>query len=84
MYLPDIEAKTQQELQETPLVWTSTLQRTHQTIRHFGYEPGRIIALAKLNEIYAGKCEGMTYEEIQEKMPEVGTQKLTETHSGGI
>uniref|UniRef100_A0A8D2Q052 6-phosphofructo-2-kinase/fructose-2,6-bisphosphatase 2 n=1 Tax=Varanus komodoensis TaxID=61221 RepID=A0A8D2Q052_VARKO len=48
-------------------VWTSQLKRTIQTAEALGvpYEQWKI-----LNEIDAGVCEEMTYEEIQKKYPE--------------
>jgi len=49
-------------------VWTSTLQRTIQTVQYFEIPHQEWPAL---NEIDAGICEGMTYEEIKQKMPDV-------------
>ncbi len=48
-------------------VWTSTLRRTRETAEIVGlpYRPWRA-----LDEIHAGTCDGMTYAEIAEKMPE--------------
>ncbi|MEE6522021.1 hypothetical protein FKM82_020414, partial [Ascaphus truei] len=48
-------------------VWTSQLKRTIQTAEALGtaYEQWKI-----LNEIDAGVCEEMTYQEIEEKYPE--------------
>ena len=64
-------------------LWTSSLLRTRRTARHIPhpsvpYAPGeeptwvqmRPKAFRNLDEIYAGVCDGMTYEEIKEKMPE--------------
>jgi broad specificity phosphatase PhoE/predicted kinase len=48
-------------------VWTSLLKRTIQTSAGINYPKEHWKAL---NEIDAGVCEGMTYEEIQEKFPE--------------
>ncbi|KAK3104001.1 hypothetical protein FSP39_023557 [Pinctada imbricata] len=48
-------------------VWTSELQRTKQTARHIN---APVEHWKALNEIDAGICEGMTYEEIQEKYPQ--------------
>lgn len=47
-------------------VWTSELRRTQQTaaIAGLDYEPWKA-----LNEIDAGVCEGLTYDEIKEKYP---------------
>ncbi|KAL8603347.1 hypothetical protein ACOMHN_039710 [Nucella lapillus] len=48
-------------------VWTSEKQRTLQTARYIKAPHEHWKAL---NEIDAGVCEGMTYEEIQERHPE--------------
>ena len=52
-------------------VWTSTLDRTIQTAAPtcvaLGIEPGEWKAL---DEIDSGVCDGMTYEEIAERMPD--------------
>lgn len=48
-------------------VWTSELKRTNQTA-NFIERP--IEKWKAINEIDAGVCEGMTYEEIQERFPE--------------
>ncbi|XP_053169891.1 6-phosphofructo-2-kinase/fructose-2,6-bisphosphatase 3 isoform X3 [Scomber japonicus] len=48
-------------------VWTSQLCRSIQTVEHLGvpYEQWKA-----LNEIDAGVCEEMTYDEVKEKFPE--------------
>lgn len=48
-------------------VFTSTLRRTIQTA---SYLERHVTQLHALDEIHAGVCEGMTYGEIQSKMPE--------------
>ncbi len=48
-------------------VWTSTLQRTLQTAAPLRPQP---ISVKALDEIDAGVCEGMTYAEIEETMPD--------------
>jgi broad specificity phosphatase PhoE len=48
-------------------VWTSTLRRTRETIKHL---PRDSIAWKSLDEIDAGLCDGKTYEQIEEEMPE--------------
>uniref|UniRef100_A0A336LXF7 CSON007212 protein n=1 Tax=Culicoides sonorensis TaxID=179676 RepID=A0A336LXF7_CULSO len=61
--------KRQLELQGSAnpkLIWTSEFQRTIHTAKDI---PGPRAALKELNEINAGICEGLTYEEIQEKYP---------------
>lgn len=49
-------------------VWTSTLRRTIQTSLPYH---GEAQAFRALDEIDAGICDGMTYEQIREQMPEV-------------
>lgn len=50
-------------------ILTSCLQRTHETVR---YCPNtQCMKISLLNEINAGLCEGMTYEEIKQQMPDV-------------
>lgn len=49
-----------------PVVWCSTLKRTIQTVRHL---PMPAIHWRALDEIDAGACDGMTYGEIEAKMP---------------
>ncbi|KAL8150920.1 hypothetical protein V2J09_020728 [Rumex salicifolius] len=49
-------------------VWTSTLQRSILTARHIGGFPK--IQWRSLDEINAGVCDGMTYEEIKKNMPD--------------
>lgn len=48
-------------------VWTSQLKRTIETAEHLSVE---IEHWKALNEIFAGVCEEMTYEEIQANFPE--------------
>lgn len=51
-------------------IWTSMLKRTMETVEHFDSDEYRIKNMRSLNEIYAGKCEGMTYSEIAQKYPD--------------
>jgi len=48
-------------------VWTSTLRRTQATANPIGRE---IVPWKPLDEIDAGVCDGMTYEEIATRMPD--------------
>ncbi|KAG8905211.1 Fructose-2,6-bisphosphatase [Tulasnella sp. 403] len=48
-------------------VWTSTLQRTIQTASYLPYEK---LTWKSLDELDAGVCDGMTYEEIEEHYPD--------------
>ena len=50
-------------------VWCSTLRRTVETANAFK-KKARVYQWKALNEINAGVCEGMTYEDIQSKYPE--------------
>ncbi|KAJ2491576.1 6-phosphofructo-2-kinase [Coemansia sp. RSA 2050] len=51
-------------------IWTSMLKRTMETVEYFDPLRYRIKNIRSLNEIYAGKCEGMTYEEIAREYPD--------------
>ncbi|KAJ2160357.1 6-phosphofructo-2-kinase [Coemansia sp. RSA 552] len=51
-------------------VWTSMLKRTMETAEHFDPRVYHVKNIKSLNEIYAGKCEGMTYEEIAREFPD--------------
>jgi broad specificity phosphatase PhoE len=52
------------------IVWTSTMRRTIQTAQHLTRKPR---AWRALDEIDAGICDGMTYEQIEADMPDVHT-----------
>jgi broad specificity phosphatase PhoE/predicted kinase len=56
-----------------PLIFTSQKKRTIQTARQIMkmQHDSTVIRLAEFNEIDAGICECMTYEEIRTKMPDV-------------
>jgi len=56
-----------------PIIFTSNYKRTLQTATPIAerQDPCSIIALPEFNEIQAGVCEGMTYEEIRRQMPHV-------------
>ncbi len=53
--------------QGPPEVWTSTLVRTHETAAILGRQT---LQWRALNEIEAGVCDGLTYAEIKERLPE--------------
>ena len=53
-------------------VWTSTLQRTIQTASML---PHKKRHWKKLDEINAGMCDGLTYDEIQEKYPDIASSR---------
>ncbi|KAK4531577.1 hypothetical protein CCYA_CCYA08G2434 [Cyanidiococcus yangmingshanensis] len=68
-----------------PTVWCSQLRRTWLTVRHI---PTDIcICWRSLNEINAGICEGMTYEQIKRELPDVWearkADKLRYRYPGG-
>ncbi|KAJ1654922.1 Fructose-2,6-bisphosphatase [Dispira simplex] len=52
------------------IVWTSMLKRTIETVEGFDPVLYDIKHIRALNEIYAGSCEGMTYQEIQKQFPQ--------------
>lgn len=56
-----------------PIIFRSNHQRTLQTAAPIAERQDNcaIISLPEFNEIGAGVCEGMTYQEISERMPEV-------------
>ncbi|MGI6657648.1 MAG: bifunctional nucleoside/nucleotide kinase/histidine phosphatase family protein [Desulfobulbus sp.] len=60
-----------------PIIFTSNYKRTLQTATPVAerQDPCSIIALPEFNEIHAGVCEGLTYEDIQEKMPQVARER---------
>ncbi|KXS15461.1 phosphoglycerate mutase-like protein [Gonapodya prolifera JEL478] len=51
-------------------VWTSTLKRTQETTEFFGARVVARKAWKELDEIDAGICDMMTYEEVEQKFPE--------------
>lgn len=52
------------------LVWTSMLKRAIESSKYFPDDEYYIKEIRMLNELSAGICEGMTYEQIQNKYPE--------------
>ena len=54
--------------QRPSAVWTSTLRRTVQTARPLAALPQ--VQWRALDEIDAGACEGLTYEQVMERMPD--------------
>jgi broad specificity phosphatase PhoE/predicted kinase len=77
----DGEAAAQRKL---PAVWTSQLKRTRQTVKHI---PTMNLCWRALNEIDAGVCEGLTYDEVAHTYPEVAAarkeDKLHYRYPGG-
>lgn len=59
--------------QRIPIVFTSNHRRTLQTAEPIVERQNAcsVIGLPEFNEIHGGICEGMTYKEIIDKMPEV-------------
>lgn len=68
--LPELVLKSLgEELKHTNLtVWTSTLKRTQQTASFLPYK--KKLEWKALDELDAGGCDAMTYEEIEEDFPE--------------
>lgn len=66
--IKQIHCSSYGESAERPLtVWTSTLKRTLQTAT---YLPGPKLQWKALDELDAGVCDGLTYEEIEARYPE--------------
>ena len=63
--LPELVAKSVGNKKVT--CWTSTMQRTIQTAAHLQYPKKQWKAL---DELDAGVCDGLTYEEIEQRYPE--------------
>ncbi len=59
--------------EDLPIIFTSNYKRTLQTAAPIAARQKHcsIIALTEFNEIHAGVCDGMTYQEIREQMPQV-------------
>lgn len=51
-------------------VWSSMMQRTVQTVEYFNEDDFDVKQMKMLDELYAGKMEGMTYDEIRDKFPD--------------
>ncbi|CEG50388.1 fructose--bisphosphate 2-phosphatase [Plasmopara halstedii] len=51
-------------------VWTSTMLRTGMTIERIAARGRSIVKWKQLDEIDAGICDGMTYEQVAEEMPD--------------
>lgn len=70
------------------LVWTSTLRRTKQTAAYLKHMEGVCVyETPLLNEIDAGLCEGMTYDDIARRYPDEyaarQADKLSYRYPGG-
>ncbi|KII88854.1 hypothetical protein PLICRDRAFT_53373 [Plicaturopsis crispa FD-325 SS-3] len=67
-YMKALPALVTDNIGDAPLtVWTSTLQRTIQTAQELPYNK---LTWKSLDELDAGVCDGMTYEEIERAYPE--------------
>lgn len=68
--LPEIVLKSlgEDNIHTNLTVWTSTLKRTQQTASFLPYN--KKLQWKALDELDAGECDGMTYEEIEQKFPE--------------
>lgn len=51
-------------------VWTSTMLRTGMTVERIAARGRSIVKWKQLDEIDAGICDGMTYEQVAEEMPD--------------
>ena len=66
-YARDLATWVRREQPGELVVWTSTLLRTIQTAAELGRET---LPIRALDEIDAGVCDGMTYEEIAAELPD--------------
>lgn len=66
-FATDLAGFFTQRLVEPPVVFTSTLQRAMQTAEPMPFE---VIRLKNLDEIDAGVCDGWTYADVMERMPD--------------
>lgn len=51
-------------------VWSSMMQRSVQTVEHFNEDEFDVKQMKMLDELHAGRMEGMTYDEIRHHYPE--------------
>lgn len=51
-------------------VWTSTMLRTGMTVERIAARGRSVVKWKQLDEIDAGVCDGMTYEQVADEMPE--------------
>lgn len=51
-------------------VWSSMMKRSAQTVEYFNEDEYDVKQMRMLDELHAGKMEGMTYDEIRNKYPE--------------
>ncbi|CAH8609321.1 unnamed protein product [Schistosoma intercalatum] len=68
LYAKKLAAFMEQEKLENLKVWTSHFKRTIQTAEHI--QCSQICYWKALDELDAGVCDGMTYEEIHKKYPD--------------
>lgn len=68
--LPELVLKSlgEENINTDLTVWTSTLNRTQQTASFLPYK--NKLQWKALDELDAGECDGMTYEEIEKQFPE--------------
>ncbi|KAH8112780.1 bifunctional 6-phosphofructo-2-kinase/fructose-2,6-bisphosphate 2-phosphatase [Phellopilus nigrolimitatus] len=72
-YAKALPALITDNIGDAPLtVWTSTLQRTIQSAAELPYNK---LTWKSLDELDAGVCDGMTYDEIEEEYPEDFTSR---------
>lgn len=65
--LPELIRQAAGDEAENLTVWTSTLVRTQQTAQHISQHK---LQWKALDELDAGACDGLTYEEIEKQFPE--------------
>ena len=63
---------------EKPKIWCSELVRTQQTTAYISHP---VSSWKSLNEIDAGVCEGLTYDQISEQFPDVEEGRLKDKYN---
>jgi broad specificity phosphatase PhoE/predicted kinase len=88
---PDLTAKGREQAlalaeffagQRVPIIFTSSHRRTLQTAEPIAacQKHCTVIALAEFDEIHAGICEGLTYEEIKERFPRIALARTSDKY----
>jgi len=67
---------------DIPLIFTSSLKRTLETSMYIKAKQKdcRVLPFTEFDEINAGICEGMTYNEVREQMPNVYASRRTKKY----
>ncbi|MFO7761959.1 MAG: histidine phosphatase family protein [Thermodesulfobacteriota bacterium] len=65
-----------------PRIFVSEKERTHQMARALlNYQDSKLIVIPEFNEIDAGICENMTYDEIKSRYPEIFRKRMRDKYN---